>query len=532
MTRSRTLFLLIGLTCLPTLGDAQQKFALVIGNSAYSHAAPLKNPVNDAIAVAHLLDSLGFEVNLARDLANDEFKNRVTALNDSITDGSIVFFFFAGHGIQVDQKNYLVPVDARLDKSTNVPFEAISVDLVLRSFESVNPGGLTVMVLDACRNNPFRSWERGGEAGLAAVSPPSGSIVGFSTSPGSVASDGTGTNGLYTSVLLQQLRVNQRIEDVFIQTRNEVERISGGRQSPWELSRLRGKYFLNPGGTRESAGLPDKIFTAPAGATGTEVSGVVKTGRPKDKKNVEVSVLQAGKLFDVVHTGESGKFNARLVTGIDPFDSIELRFAKAGLEELSEKVLPNSRGIVSVRMSRAVAKGRSAIQVRGSAGKEGDYYSGVFSAQYLYHTPAIRRRVAVGFSFSQLSSTSEYTYETLPGEFETTTSTDRFITSTIPARVYAMPYDHTGSFDAYIEYQIPLFSEMDRFFQASAGFALRLNSLLQGGLELSYFDYAYPGTITTFNPYGNATYATTVIKQHGFYPGVSLQLFLKKGKNR
>ena len=110
--------------------------------------------------------------------------------------------------------------------------------------ESSNQDRLNLIILDACRNNPFRTWERGGENGLADMTAPSGTLIAFATSPGSTASNGNGRNGLYTGELIKQLKISQRIEDIFINTRNEVERKSGGSQSPWELGRLRGKYYL------------------------------------------------------------------------------------------------------------------------------------------------------------------------------------------------------------------------------------------------------------------------------------------------
>jgi uncharacterized caspase-like protein len=109
--------------------------------------------------------------------------------------------------------------------------------------EFANDEGLNMIILDACRNNPFPSGKRGG-TGLARVNAPSGTLIAYATDPGAVASDGDGVNGLYTGELVKQLKISQRIEDIFMKTRNNVEKISGGRQRPWEEARLKGVFYL------------------------------------------------------------------------------------------------------------------------------------------------------------------------------------------------------------------------------------------------------------------------------------------------
>ena len=135
------------------------------------------------------------------------------------------------------------PVNANIESKETVALETMDVDLVLRILEIVKTKQrLNLIILDACRNNPFGTWSRGGSSGLAAISPIDGTIVAYSTSPNRTASDGTGNNGLYTEELAKQLLVPQRIEDVFIKTRVAVEEKSFGSQSPWELARLRASY--------------------------------------------------------------------------------------------------------------------------------------------------------------------------------------------------------------------------------------------------------------------------------------------------
>lgn len=223
------------------------KVALVIGNSAYTHSAPLKNPKNDAMAMAATLEGLGFEIIKILDATKDEMMTALKAFSNKIAETDVALLYFAGHGMQVNSKNYLIPVDAEFKNgASDVDFESINVEMLTKvmNYNIGRTDRLNMMVLDACRNNPYRKWDRGGASGLARMSAPSGTIVAYSTSPGSVASDGEGENGLYTGELIKQLKISQRIEDIFINTRNAVEEKSNGQQSPWELARLKGKYFL------------------------------------------------------------------------------------------------------------------------------------------------------------------------------------------------------------------------------------------------------------------------------------------------
>jgi len=222
----------------------QKRLALVIGNSKYQYSAELKNPSSDANDMAQLLKSIGFEVMLYTDLDYQAFNDALKNFGGKINQYDVTLVFYAGHGIQLDGKNYMLPVNAQLKNKTDVAFEAIDVDKIVSIMSETDDNNLNLLILDACRNNPFRSWSRGGPEGLIGIHPPSGVLVAFSTSPGSYASDGIGKNGLYTGELMRQLNISQRVEDIFINTRIEVERRSNGTQSPWELARLRGKYYL------------------------------------------------------------------------------------------------------------------------------------------------------------------------------------------------------------------------------------------------------------------------------------------------
>lgn len=220
-----------------------KRIALIIGNADYTATSKLRNTLNDAKAMATTLKGLGFDVTMVENGTYETIKNAVYAFGDRIQDVDVSLFFYAGHGIEVDGTNYLVPVDADIQSHLDVKQKCIPLSGVSNTMEFANDEGLNMIILDACRNNPFPAGKRGG-AGLARINAPSGTLIAYATDPGSVASDGDGTNGLYTGELIKQLKVSQRIEDIFMHTRNNVEQISGGKQRPWEEARLKGIFYL------------------------------------------------------------------------------------------------------------------------------------------------------------------------------------------------------------------------------------------------------------------------------------------------
>jgi tetratricopeptide (TPR) repeat protein len=234
----KKLFLVLFLAAFAAaLSFSQQKYALVIGNADYTGISKLRNPVNDANSVATALTSLGFSVekvlngNLDRmETAADSFRRRLGGSRNTYG-----FFFYAGHGVQAGGDNYLIPVDAANIQSENhLRQRAVSVQTLL---DNMNDAGneLNIIVLDACRDNPF-GWARSGSRGLSMVHAPAGSIVMYATSAGSVADDGTGSNGLFTGQLLNNLKTpGLSVRDLFDKTGEDVLRVSGGRQHP-ELS--------------------------------------------------------------------------------------------------------------------------------------------------------------------------------------------------------------------------------------------------------------------------------------------------------
>lgn len=167
--------------------------------------------------------------------------------------GGVGLFYFAGHGIQVSGRNFLVPLGANIEREEDVEFEAVDAGRVLAEVAKA-ANNLNIIILDACRNNPFARSFRSTSQGLAYMSAPSGTIIAYSTAPGSLASDGTGRNGLYTEELLKNIRQpGLRIEDVFKRVRVGVRSRTGGNQVPWESVSLEGDFYFTPTSNPSSA---------------------------------------------------------------------------------------------------------------------------------------------------------------------------------------------------------------------------------------------------------------------------------------
>jgi len=249
--------------------SAERRVALVIGNSAYKNTAPLKNPSNDAVDVAEMLRQLGFEVIDGTDLSKREMEKRIRAFADKLKGADVGLFFYAGHGLQVDGRNFLAPVDATLKSDTDLDFEAIELNLVLKQLE--RNSRVSIVFLDACRDNPLarnlavasRSTSVG--RGLAQVDKAVGMMIAFATQPGNVALDGKGRNSPFTEALLRHIdSEGASINDVMIGVRKDVLETTDGKQVPWENSSLTGQFYFKPakttgGGAAEIAALRAEI---------------------------------------------------------------------------------------------------------------------------------------------------------------------------------------------------------------------------------------------------------------------------------
>jgi len=225
------------------------RIALVIGNSDYK-VSGLPNPVNDARLMTHTLRNLGFSVLHEENASQRKMKFAINRFGDHLEragKNAVGLFYYAGHGIQVDGRNYLIPIDANIQNEKDVDVEAVTADAALAQMNYAG-NNLNVMILDACRNNPFKRSFRSSDRGLALMNAPSGSLIAYATGPGSVAADGVGQNSPYTLAVTQaMLNKNTAIERMFRNVRNQVMVETNDKQVPWEASSLiGGDFFFNP----------------------------------------------------------------------------------------------------------------------------------------------------------------------------------------------------------------------------------------------------------------------------------------------
>jgi caspase domain-containing protein len=224
---------------------AEKKIALVIGNSDYRDV-PLTNPLNDAEDISAALRSTGFEVDTYTNVNRKQMREAIRSFGDKLRQSDIGLFYYAGHGIQIKGRNYLIPLAVDVHASDEVEDESIDAGAVLRKMESAG-NDVNIVILDACRNNPFARSFRSLESGLARMDGPVGSFIAYATAPGSVAADGEGRNGVYTAHLLEALRhPGLTIEQIFKQVRVSVKEETSGLQIPWESSSLMGEFVFLP----------------------------------------------------------------------------------------------------------------------------------------------------------------------------------------------------------------------------------------------------------------------------------------------
>lgn len=302
MLRALVLSLIVLYSSTLRAQNPQEKYALVIGVKTYQFVQPLQNSLNDAKDLSALLKKKGFQVielydpKTKRDM-QDAVRKYFGLLQGKDNVAGMVFY--SGHGMQVDGINYLIPSQANPQIKADLEDQCLSMDYVMKAIEEAG-NGLNIFVLDACRNNPFRSFSRSAEKGLSMVNAPRGSYIVYATKPGSVASDGTGRNGLFTSKLLKHIdEEGLKFEEVFKRVAADVATESGDAQRPWISSDYTGDFYFSPGN-----GTAPVVKTEPA---------VAKKEDPKRKdepKNNGGSVL--GKDLEDRSSEVPPLFNSKL----------------------------------------------------------------------------------------------------------------------------------------------------------------------------------------------------------------------------
>lgn len=253
----------------PAVGSGEQRVALVIGNGRYRSVAPLQNPPNDARLVADTITALGFHLvgdGVVLDADRATMEQAIRAFGKRLRGGAVGLFYYAGHGVQIDGENYLVPVSANVEDPADIKYELISTGYVLD--EMRNAGNrLNIVILDACRNNPFGG--RGLRAmtrGLAVMQAPAGTIVSYATQPGNTAADGTGRNSPFATALTASMRkAGLSVFETFNDVGLTVKATTGGQQQPWfDTSPIEGNFQFRP----RSGAAPE----VPIAASGAEAA--------------------------------------------------------------------------------------------------------------------------------------------------------------------------------------------------------------------------------------------------------------------
>jgi len=317
----------IGLAC---AAHAERRVALIVGNSDYEHIAKLKNPKNDAEDLTAKLKTLGFEVFGGTDLDRRNLVSALIQFGRAAETADVAMFYYAGHGIQVNEQNYLVPTDAMVEFEAEIDISLVSLTGVMRQLERGSKTNL--IFLDACRDNPFadklKSSTRAAVPlgkGLTRVQSNSGTFIAFATQPDAVASDGSGRNSPFSAALLKHIdKKGQSISDLMIEVRKDVLAATNDAQRPWDSSSLIGQFAFVPG---DAAPAATAAQSPPAGVTATGVS---------DKEAYELAVA----------TGTCGAFQAFIRRFPDSFftdlakEQAETACAEATAEEATGEEEP------------------------------------------------------------------------------------------------------------------------------------------------------------------------------------------------
>jgi hypothetical protein len=307
LTTFASLFAFLGWSATPA--SAEQRLALVIGNSAYEKNLPLSNPQNDAQAVAQLLNSAGFEVVMAFDLSREIMKQTIEEFAARIGEkgnDSAALVYYAGHGLQVDGENYLVPVDAKLEKEEDLAEQGVKLADIMGALQSA-PSKIRIVILDACRNNPFSTSGSAGK-GLAIVDAPAGTIVAYSTAPGTEALDGSGKHSPFAAAFMRTVKQpDLPIEQVFKKIRRLVNDSTDNKQTPWESSSLTADFtfFSSLVGQPGTPDAPGGGSNAPSGG---RASGIPAGARIEKVTVADLGSRPAIQAYDIVIEEDSPEY--------------------------------------------------------------------------------------------------------------------------------------------------------------------------------------------------------------------------------
>ena len=336
---------------------AEKRVALVVGNSTYKEVTPLANPVNDANDISSALKSAGFDVVLGVDVDKRDFDARIRSFTELLENADVAIFFYAGHGLQVAGRNYLIPVDAKLQNERDLDFDAVNLDFILKQMELGRADKTNIVFLDACRDNPFsrnlarsmgtRSASIG--KGLAQVDTGVGTFIAYSTQPGNVALDGKGRNSPFTAALAKHVREpDHNLTSVMIQVRKDVLAATDGKQVPWDHSALTGEFYFQQTavpGQRSATGagadpdvqqrmrsLEDEVKKKSDAEQTTNIVALAQA-RERLRQLQEANQADQQKIFDKQYeTGSNGDANSRRNLSME-IGKIQMQMVRRGEQQ-------------------------------------------------------------------------------------------------------------------------------------------------------------------------------------------------------
>jgi hypothetical protein len=352
VSKTRKLLLTLCLMFWPSMAGAGDRVAMVVGNSAYQHTSRLGNPGNDAHDMSAMLHSLGFTVFGGVDLDRQSLIEQLTQFGRSLHNAEVALLFYAGHGIQVNGENYLVPTDAKIEFEEEISLFLVPLSEVQRQMERGSK--VRVVILDACRDNPFAALSRNVDRsaislgkGLGRVTTEKGTFIAFATEPNAVASDGAGRNSPFTAAMLDHMGTPDiSISELMIRVRKDVVAATNGLQTPWDSSSLVENVFLGGRSVHDTSNPGVEPALAELGLRGTLVSG------EEAAYHASVSLNTCGgyeafirKFPASLYADFARERTSRLCNGVDDLKSLPEDSQVAGLAELSEPTATVSRSL-------------------------------------------------------------------------------------------------------------------------------------------------------------------------------------------
>lgn len=361
---SRSLWLLLAALSMfssSVWANTESRLALLIGNATYK-SSPLSNPVNDVRLMENALKEAGFTVIKAENASIRDMRRLVRDFGDKLkASGGVGLFYFAGHGVQVRGENFLVSTDSDIRNEDEVADDALNANVILEKMQTAG-NRMNLIILDACRNNPFAVKSRSASSGLATMSAPSGSLVAYSTAPGSVASDGAGNNGLYTEYLAKVIRQpGLPVEEVFKQVRASVRRASNNQQTPWENTALEGQFFFK-------TPLP---LAAPASTPAAPVPVAAPAAKPTGPDPVAIELALWDSVKSASTAGEIQSYINRYPSGIFA-DVARARIAAIGSNASDKAAYEKAANERAVNERAAAEASLKAATERANASKSTD----------------------------------------------------------------------------------------------------------------------------------------------------------------